>query len=73
MLPPRSRKAKSWLLVKCLKLLKVVHVTAVVRPTPCTVLSRKFDEAGGDQSDATGFIKLNALRLRVRGHACEAM
>ena len=25
-----------------------------------------FDEAGGyDQSDATGFIKLNALRLRV--------
>lgn len=26
-----------------------------------------FDEAGGyDQSDATGFIKLNALRLRVR-------
>ena len=27
-----------------------------------------FDEAGGyDQTDATGFIKLNALRLRVRG------
>jgi argininosuccinate synthase len=26
-----------------------------------------FDEAGGyDQTDATGFIKLNALRLRVR-------
>ena len=25
-----------------------------------------FDESGGyDQSDATGFIKLNALRLRV--------
>jgi argininosuccinate synthase len=26
-----------------------------------------FDEEGGyDQKDATGFIKLNALRLRVR-------
>ena len=32
-----------------------------------------FDEDGGyDQSDATGFIKLNALRLRVRAMANKA-
>ncbi len=44
-----------------------VHVCG--RKSPYSLYSPKlvsFDEAGGyDQSDATGFIKLNALRLRV--------
>ncbi len=44
-----------------------VHVCG--RRSPYSLYSHKlvsFDEAGGyDQSDATGFIKLNALRLRV--------
>ena len=46
-----------------------VHVCG--RRSPYSLYSPalvSFDEAGGyDQSDATGFIKLNALRLRVRG------
>jgi len=45
-----------------------VHVCG--RRSPYSLYSSKivsFDEAGGyDQTDATGFIKLNALRLRVR-------
>ena len=45
-----------------------VHVCG--RRSPYSLYSPElvsFDEAGGyDQSDATGFIKLNALRLRVR-------
>jgi argininosuccinate synthase len=45
-----------------------VHVCG--RRSPYTLYNPKivsFDEAGGyDQTDATGFIKLNALRLRVR-------
>ena len=44
-----------------------VHVCG--RRSPYSLYSPElvsFDEAGGyDQSDATGFIKLNALRLRV--------
>ena len=44
-----------------------VHVCG--RKSPYSLYSPElvsFDEAGGyDQSDATGFIKLNALRLRV--------
>jgi len=44
-----------------------VHVSG--RKSPYSLYSPElvsFDEAGGyDQSDATGFIKLNALRLRV--------
>ena len=51
-----------------LKLFKgAVHVNG--RRSPYSLYSPElvsFDEAGGyDQSDATGFIKLNALRLRV--------
>lgn len=45
-----------------------VHVCG--RRSPFSLYDSKvvsFDEAGGyDQTDATGFIKLNALRLRVR-------
>jgi argininosuccinate synthase len=45
-----------------------VHVCG--RRSPYSLYDSKvvsFDEAGGyDQTDATGFIKLNALRLRVR-------
>jgi len=45
-----------------------VHV--IGRQSPYSLYNPKlvsFDEAGGyDQTDATGFIKLNALRLRVR-------
>jgi argininosuccinate synthase len=44
-----------------------VHVCG--RRSPLSLYDSKvvsFDEAGGyDQTDATGFIKLNALRLRV--------
>jgi argininosuccinate synthase len=45
-----------------------VHICG--RRSPYSLYDSKvvsFDEAGGyDQTDATGFIKLNALRLRVR-------
>ena len=45
-----------------------VHICG--RRSPLSLYDSKvvsFDEAGGyDQTDATGFIKLNALRLRVR-------